>query len=103
MRETFDPAYRRLAACLDALPNGFPPAEDAADLRLLAKLFSVEEAELAANLHAEMETAAQIAQRLGREMRGVAELLKQMARKGLILFGKTADGQIGRASCRERV
>lgn len=95
MRETFDPAYRRLAACLDALPNGFPPAEDAADLRLLAKLFSVEEAELAANLHAEMETAAQIAQRLGREMRSVAELLKQMARKGLILFGKTADGRPG--------
>jgi formate hydrogenlyase subunit 6/NADH:ubiquinone oxidoreductase subunit I len=95
MREEFDLAYRRLAASLDALPNGFPPAEDAADLRLLAKLFSVEEAELAAELHAEMETAAQISQRLGREMRGVAELLKQMVRKGLILFGKTADGRPG--------
>lgn len=94
-REAFNLAYRQLAEKLDALPNGFPEAADAADLQVLAKLFSVEEAELAVNLSVEMETAAQVALRLGREMRNVSELLKQMTRKGLVAFGKTGDGRPG--------
>ncbi len=87
--------YRRLARSLDALPNRFPAADDGSDVRLLARLFSPEEAGLAAELHAELEAAAEIAARLSREPREVSGLLQGMARKGLIHMGKTAQGRLG--------
>ena len=90
-----DSPYRRLARTLDALPNRFPPAEDQADLRVLEKLFTPEEAALASELHTEYETPAQIAERLGRSPGEVMALLKGMGRKGLIGLGKTAEGRPG--------
>ncbi|HEY9075307.1 MAG TPA: 4Fe-4S binding protein [Anaerolineaceae bacterium] len=90
-----DSPYRRLARSLDALPNRYPPAEDGSDLRLLAKLFTSEEAALAADLSAECETPAQIAARLGREQRELVPLLKEMTQKGLIATGKTVEGRLG--------
>lgn len=87
--------YRRLARSLDALPNRFPPAEDESDLRLLAKIFTPAEAELAAELLPEMEPPAQIAGRLGRDFHEINPLLKEMSKKGLIAIGKTAQGRLG--------
>ena len=58
-----DTPYRELAARLDELPNGFPPTDDGAELRLLAKLFTPEEAALAAQLRLTLETPAEIAAR----------------------------------------
>ncbi len=87
--------YRRLALSLDALPNRFPPAEDESDLRLLAKIFTADEAALAADLFPELEQPVQIAARLGRDMREIAGQLKEMARKGLISAGKTSEGRLG--------
>ena len=57
--------YKRLAERLDALPNGFPPTEDGVELHLLAKIFTPEEAELAAQLRLTQETPKQIAGRVG--------------------------------------
>ncbi len=91
----FDSPYRRLAHSLDALPNGFPPAEDSSDLRLLAKIFTPEEADLASQLLPELETVNEIAARLRLEMQAVMPLLKQMAQKGLITLGKTSEGRLG--------
>jgi electron transport complex protein RnfB len=90
-----DSPYRRLARSLDALPNGFPPAKDESDLRLLAKIFTPEEAALAAELRPELETVAQIAARLGSETQAITPLLKEMSKKGLITLGKTAEGRLG--------
>ncbi len=90
-----DSPYRRLAHSLDALPNRFPPADDESDLRLLAKIFSEEEAELAASLSPSLETSAQIAARLGRAPQEVGGLLKEMSKKGQILLGKTPEGRLG--------
>jgi Pyruvate/2-oxoacid:ferredoxin oxidoreductase delta subunit len=90
-----DSAYRRLARALDGLPNSFPPAADESDLRLLAKIFLPEEAELAAGLLPELESPAQIAGRLGRDQREVTGLLKEMVKKGQIAAGKTAQGRFG--------
>ena len=97
MPSTFDldSPYRRLARSLDALPNRFPPAEDGADLRLLARLFTPEEADLAADLLPEFENPAQIAERTGRDPREVSSLLKEMSKKGLIHVGKTEQGRLG--------
>ena len=42
-----EPVYRSLAQTLHSLPNGFPPTETGVELRLLAKIFTPEEAALA--------------------------------------------------------
>ncbi len=85
-------SYRRLAGTLDALPNGFPPTDDGTELRLLAALFTPEEAELAAQLRFTKETPEAIAARLGRDVTEITRLLKGMVRKGLISAKKTPDG-----------
>ena len=84
--------YKKLAERLDALPNGFPPTEDGAELRLLAKIFAPEEAELASQLRLTREVPEQIARRLGRDKGVVRKQLKGMARKGLITAGRTEAG-----------
>ncbi|HNT23423.1 MAG TPA: 4Fe-4S binding protein [Anaerolineales bacterium] len=89
---TENTAYQRLAARLDALPNGFPPAPDGAELRLLARLFSPEEADLAANLRLTLETPAQIIERIGGELQPVRTMLKNMTRRGLIKAGRCEGG-----------
>lgn len=86
--------YKLLAERLDALPNGFPPTDDGAELRLLAKLFSEEEASLAAQLRLTLETPAQIAARIGGDRKALREQLKNMARRGLIAAGR-AEGGLG--------
>ena len=84
--------YKRLAERLDALPHGFPPTDDGAELRLLAKLFSPADAALAAGLRLTKETPAQIAARTGDDPRTVRKQLKSMARRGLIAAGRSKHG-----------
>ncbi|MEW6401637.1 MAG: 4Fe-4S binding protein [Chloroflexota bacterium] len=85
-------AYRELAVRLNALPNGFPPTDDGRELRLLAKLFTPEEAELAAQLRPWFESPEDITARTGREIPEVRNLLKAMSRRGLIEAGRGDDG-----------
>jgi ferredoxin len=84
--------YKRLAERLDALPNGFPPTEDGVELQLLAKIFTPEEAALAAQLRLTKETPEQIAGRIGGDPKELSQQLKGMARKGLITAGRTEEG-----------
>jgi electron transport complex protein RnfB len=87
-------AFKKLAERLDNLPNGFPPTDDGAELRVLAALFSPEEADLAAELHIRLETAEKLSERLGLDYRTTRENLKSMAKRGLIRAGK-CDGGFG--------
>jgi ferredoxin len=91
MNEEFLP-YKRLAERLDTLPNGFPPTEDGSDLRLLAKIFTPDEATLAAQLRIGLESSTQIAERLGLDHTPTRQTLKSMARRGLIRAGKIENG-----------
>jgi electron transport complex protein RnfB len=84
--------YKNLADCLDALPNGFPASETGAELRLLQKLFSPEEAAIASKLRLEKETAEQIAARLGMDSKMLRQQLKSMTKKGLIAAGSIEGG-----------
>ena len=84
--------YLQLAKQLDELPNGFPPTENGVELRLLEKLFSPEEASLAAGLHLGLETPEQIGERLGLDDPELRNKFKSMARKGLIATGRVAGG-----------
>ncbi len=87
-----DPIYRTLAQRLDSLPNGFPPTEDGVELRLLARLFTPEEAALAARLSGEPETPDDIAARLGVKPRPLTGQLLGMAKKGLIKAARIPAG-----------
>ncbi len=91
MNTEHDP-YKRLAERLDTLPNGFPPTDDGSDVKLLAYLFSPQEADLASQLLLRLETAEQISQRIGIEYGPTRQMLKSMARRGLIKAGKSDEG-----------
>jgi electron transport complex protein RnfB len=85
-------SYKKLAERLDALPNGFPATDDGAELRLLAKLFSPEEADLASQLRMTIETPQEIAERIGGDARELRKMLKSMAKQGLIKARKGDHG-----------
>ncbi|MEE9616842.1 MAG: 4Fe-4S binding protein [Anaerolineae bacterium] len=84
--------YRKLAQRLDAIPNGFPATESGVELRLLAKIFTPEEAALAGVMRLTREPAADIATRAGVDPDAAYRTLKGMARRGLIR-AKKGQGQ----------
>jgi electron transport complex protein RnfB len=81
-------AYRKLAQRLDAIPNGFPATESGVELRLLAKIFTPEEAAVAAVMRLSPEPADEIAARAGMDPQAAYQMLKTMARKGQIWAGR---------------
>ncbi len=85
--------YRRLAQRLDGIPNGFPATESGVELRLLAKMFTLEEAALASLMRLTREPAADIAARAGVDPDVAHRTLKEMVRKGLIR-AKREGGQL---------
>jgi electron transport complex protein RnfB len=87
-----DKSYRTLAEHLDRLPGGFAPSDTGADLRLLKRLFTPEEAELAVHLTLDREEARVIAGRAGLPLAEVAQRLDGMAHKGLIFSIQPEDG-----------
>jgi len=88
--------YQHLARRLDTFPEGFPATESGVELRILAQLFTPEEATLAAELSLTPETPARLAMRLSAEPRALRQQLKGMARRGLITGGR-AEGGFGYA------
>ena len=60
-----DKVYQKLAERLDAIPNGFPATESGVELRLLAWMYTRQEAELAAVMRVQREPADDIAERAG--------------------------------------
>jgi len=76
--------YKRLAERLDSLPNGFPATESGVELRILKKIFSHEEAEMALKVNLMPETAAAMAQRLGLPVAELEATLATMVKKGQI-------------------
>jgi electron transport complex protein RnfB len=77
--------YVELAKHLDKLPGGFPATEEKVEIRILKRLFSPDEAELAVHLTLIPETAGVVARRSGLEPDTAKQKLLAMARKGLIL------------------
>lgn len=77
-------SYKQLARVLDHIPNGFPATESGVELKLLAKLFTPEEAALASRLTLEPQSSQSIAQQAGLDERETYDLLKGMTKKGLI-------------------
>ena len=76
--------YERLREHLDGLPVGYPKTESGVEIRILRKLFSEEEAEMACRMAMRPETPEQVAKRLGRDPEETAGLLSRMSKKGLL-------------------
>jgi Na+-translocating ferredoxin:NAD+ oxidoreductase subunit B len=78
--------YERLAKHLDDLPAGFPATESGAEMRILRRLFSPGDADLALYLTLIPEEPRVIARRAGIPVEEACRRLKGMVEKGLI-FG----------------
>ena len=76
--------YEKLALYLDTLPAGYPSTESGVEIRILQRLFTPEEAELATHLTLIAEEARIVAYRAGIPEEKVAKLLEDMDNKGLI-------------------
>ncbi|MGO4884738.1 MAG: hypothetical protein ACLP59_28540 [Bryobacteraceae bacterium] len=68
--------YRRLQQHLDRMPVAFPPTRSGVEIRILKRLFTTEETEIALELSAIPEPAATVHSRFGsrialEELRGV--------------------------------
>ena len=87
--------YERLVAALEALPHGFGRTTSGVELKLMRKAFTEEEVWLAGQLTRFPETAADIAQRVGRDVAEVTALLDRLIPLGLVsLPGNTAGGGV---------
>jgi len=84
--------YKKLALKLDALPNGYPATQSGVELKILEKIFSLEEATLAAEMHMHPEPAGEIAVRAGVDPDAANKMLKSMVRLGKIRATKRDGG-----------
>lgn len=76
--------YERLAQHLDNLPAGFPRTESGVEIRILRRLFTPEDAELALHLTLIPEEPRVIAHRAKIPVEEAARRLEEMDKKGLI-------------------
>jgi electron transport complex protein RnfB len=79
-----DQVYELLGEALNRLPNGFPRTASGVEIRILKKIFSVEEASVGSKLTGSMEPVSAIAGRINRSVEGVKELLEKMTKRGLL-------------------
>jgi len=76
--------YKRLAERLDELPHGYPSTDSGVELKILRKIYSPEDAEVAIKLRSIPESAATIGERLGKSEEEMRAVLDNMAKKGQI-------------------
>ncbi len=76
--------YKVLAKKLDEMPNGYPATDNGVELKILRKIFTPEEAEMATKLKSLPETVEQIAKRLEKTIPVMQQILDFMAEKGQI-------------------
>lgn len=76
--------YEKLASELDRIPNGFPRTKSGVELKLLAKLFTGDDAELAATLSMEPKSLTEIAKENSMDEAEAKSKLISMVKRGLI-------------------
>lgn len=85
--------YQKLRKHLDNLPGGYPATESGVELRILRRLFTPQEAELAIKLTVIPEPVTVVARRARQPLEQIAPILDDMAKKGLI-FRYEYKGQV---------
>ena len=81
-------AYKKLAIELDKIPNGYPATESGVELKILAKLFTPEEAALGATLSMIPESVSEVVQKNNITEIEAKAMLIGMVKKGLIELKK---------------
>ena len=76
--------YQKLAKHLDNLPGGFPETETGVELRILKRLFTPREAEIAMGLSMVPAPASEIAPKFNLHVSDMSLILESMSRKGLV-------------------
>lgn len=79
--------YEQLSDALNRLPNGFPRTPSGVETKLLKKIFSPEEASIAARLTGSMESVDKIAERMGLSTGELRPKLVKMSERGLLWRG----------------
>ena len=79
-----NPHYDLLADELNKIPNGFPRTESGVELKLLARLFSEEDATLASTLSMEPKSLKEIAEQNSLSELEAKQRLIGMVKRGLI-------------------
>ncbi len=77
--------YETLAEHLDSLPTGYPRTEKGSEMRILRRLFTPEDAELAVHLTILPEEPGVVARRAGISVKDARIRLDEMEKKGLIM------------------
>ena len=85
--------YTKLARHLDNLPGGFPATESGIELKILRRLFTWEEADIALRLTMKPDTVDTIVERSDLPGSELGQRLEDMAKKGLI-FRSYKDGTV---------
>jgi len=76
--------FEQLADALNELPNGFPRTPTKIEIKILKKIFSPEEAELASKLGGSYETIGEIAKRIGLPSGQIQKPLFNLVRRGVV-------------------
>jgi len=87
-----DEIYQKLRKHIDSMPAGYPETESGAEIKILKKFFTPEEAELALCVTAKPEKIAAIAERAGLDESSAAERIEKMASKGNLFRIVTPSG-----------
>jgi electron transport complex protein RnfB len=88
--------FESLAEALDHLPNGFTRTPSKTEIKILKKIFSPEEAALAAQLTGTYETIKEISARTGLSADDIRRQLVKLAQRGMLWY----ENQDGRARFR---
>lgn len=88
-----DDAYAKLANALEALPSGFPRVPSGSEIRILRKVFTAEEAEIAGSMSREYVTAAEVGRRAGVPEARAHEVLESLLPRALVRKRMNDDGK----------
>lgn len=83
--------YQKLREQLDQYSVGFPATQSGIEMKILKRLFDEDEAGLYLDLTMMLETPDSVAQRLKRDEKQTAEMLENMAAKGLLFRLRRGD------------
>ncbi len=86
------PAYRKLANQLNSLPQEFPATSSGVELKILASLFSPEEAELASFLTVQAKDSKEMAALSGINPQQAKAMLRSLLKRGLIDWERVKGG-----------
>jgi Na+-translocating ferredoxin:NAD+ oxidoreductase subunit B len=84
--------YEQLRDKLDDMATGYPISPDGAEMRLLRKLFTTEDAAMFLHLGTSPETPWEVATRIGADLEKAALHLEDMARRGLLFRSRRPGG-----------